>query len=535
MKFPNGHFHPFMLHDQMIENLLKKDEPLNHLPTIPEFFAAQEIFITGGTGFLGKVLIEKLLRSCPDIKTIYILLRPKKGQSVNERLRSLCDQVVFDALRVCNPNFMDKLVAVKGDVSELGLGLSEFDKTLMKDVTIVYHSAASVRFDDSIKYAVLMNTRGTRELMEFATTLKNIKCVMHVSTTFSNLGHDSVKEEIYPGIADWRKTIEICEKMDENILNFVTKKYTNLMPNTYVFSKNLAESVTQHYSDRLPVIVFRPSIILSAWTEPFQGYVDNFNGPMGILLASHIGISKTMLCDPKNVLDMLPVDVCVKAMIISTWKRVHEQLNDLQVINAASAKTITVTINQLLDIGIHGVCEEFPPGKLGIFVQSGGVTLCGIWNLIRCFFYQLIPAMIIDTALKMKGMKPRLMKLQRKMFEANKALTYFTTHNFDFQNENFLKLSSYLRPEDYKAFEIASYRNYSIITYCRFAIYGFRRYLLNVKDEDLEKDRQRERKIRLATSVFKYLVYFALFYIVIFKTNILSYLRQSRHDLAISE
>ncbi|XP_070495731.1 putative fatty acyl-CoA reductase CG5065, partial [Chironomus tepperi] len=364
MKFPNGHFHPFMLHDQMIENLLKKDEPLNHLPTIPEFFAAQEIFITGGTGFLGKVLIEKLLRSCPDIKTIYILLRPKKGQSVDERLRSLCDQVVFDALRVCNPNFMDKLVAVKGDVSELGLGLSEFDKTLMKDVTIVYHSAASVRFDDSIKYAVLMNTRGTRELMEFATTLKNIKCVMHVSTTFSNLGHDSVKEEIYPGIADWRKTIEICEKMDENILNFVTKKYTNFMPNTYVFSKNLAESVTQHYSDRLPAIVFRPSIILSAIKEPFRGYVDNINGPMGIFLASHIGISKTMLCDPKNILDMLPVDLCVKAMIISTWKRGHEQLNDLPVINAASARAVTVTINQLLEIGKNSGCVEFPPGNL---------------------------------------------------------------------------------------------------------------------------------------------------------------------------
>ncbi|XP_070495680.1 putative fatty acyl-CoA reductase CG5065 [Chironomus tepperi] len=528
MKFSKGNFHPFMLHDQMIENLLKNDEALYHLPTIPEFFAGQEVFITGGTGFVGKVLIEKLLRSCPEIKTIYILLRPKKGLSIDERLRSLCDQVVFDALRVFNPNFKNKLVAVGGDVSELGLGLSEFDKTLMKDVTIVYHSAASVRFDDSIKFAVLMNTRGTRELMEFATTLKNIKCVMHVSTTYSNLGHDSVKEEIYPGIADWQKTIEVCEKMDENILNFVTKKYSNLMPNTYVFSKNLAESVTQHYSDHygLPAIVFRPSIILSAWTEPFRGYVDNFNGPMGMLLASHIGIIKTAYGDPKNVLDMLPVDVCVKAMIISTWKRVHEQPNDLPVINAAAAKMIAVTINQLFEIVESGGCVEFPPGDLAIFVQSGGVTLCRIWNLIRCFFYQLIPAMIIDTALKMKGMKPRLMKLQRKIFDANNALTYFTTHNFDFQNENFLKLSSYLRPEDYKAFEFTSQLKYSLITYSRFAIYGFRRYLLNFKDEDLEKDRKREEKRRLVTNIFKFLVYSVLFYIIIFKTDILSYIPQ---------
>lgn len=325
MKFPNGNFHQFVYHEQMIKNLLKKDEALNQLPTIPEFFARQEIFITGGTGFVGKVLIEKLLRSCPNIKTIYILLRPKKGQAINERIASLCEQVVFDALRVFNPNFMDKIIAVEGDVSELGLGLSDEDKSLMKNVSIIFHSAASVRFDDTLKEAILMNTRGTRELMEFATTLKHIKCVMHVSTTFNNLGVGSVKEEVYPPIADWQKTIEVCEKMNDNTLEFVTKKYINFMPNTYVFSKNLAEHVSLHYKDKLPIIIFRPSIIFSAWEEPFCGYVDNFNGPMGILLASHIGISKTMRCNPNVVLDMCPVDACVKAMIISTWKRAHEK------------------------------------------------------------------------------------------------------------------------------------------------------------------------------------------------------------------
>jgi fatty acyl-CoA reductase len=56
----------------------------------------------------------------------------------------------------------------------------------------------------------------------------------------------------------------------------------------------------------------------------FQFQVDNFNGPMGILLASCIGISKTMYCDRENVMDLMPVDICVKAMIVSAWKRAHE-------------------------------------------------------------------------------------------------------------------------------------------------------------------------------------------------------------------
>jgi len=38
---------------------------------------------------MGKVLVEKLLRSCQDIKNIYLLMRPKKGQNVQERLQEL--------------------------------------------------------------------------------------------------------------------------------------------------------------------------------------------------------------------------------------------------------------------------------------------------------------------------------------------------------------------------------------------------------------------------------------------------------------
>lgn len=58
---------------------------------VSECFADQTIFLTGGTGFLGKVLIEKLLRVCNDLKKIYILTRPKKGKSVDERYKELFD------------------------------------------------------------------------------------------------------------------------------------------------------------------------------------------------------------------------------------------------------------------------------------------------------------------------------------------------------------------------------------------------------------------------------------------------------------
>jgi fatty acyl-CoA reductase len=61
---------------------------------IVNYYKNKGIFITGATGFLGKVLIEKLLRSCYDLKKIYILVRPKKGINPNERLNEIFDSRV---------------------------------------------------------------------------------------------------------------------------------------------------------------------------------------------------------------------------------------------------------------------------------------------------------------------------------------------------------------------------------------------------------------------------------------------------------
>jgi fatty acyl-CoA reductase len=62
---------------------------MNGVSDIPGFFKGRCIFITGGTGFMGKVLVEKLLRSCPDIETIYLLMRPKGGIEIRTRQEEL--------------------------------------------------------------------------------------------------------------------------------------------------------------------------------------------------------------------------------------------------------------------------------------------------------------------------------------------------------------------------------------------------------------------------------------------------------------
>lgn len=57
--------------------------------SIPAFFAGRSILVTGATGFMGKVLIEKLLWSCPDVQEIFLLMRAKKNVSIDDRLRKI--------------------------------------------------------------------------------------------------------------------------------------------------------------------------------------------------------------------------------------------------------------------------------------------------------------------------------------------------------------------------------------------------------------------------------------------------------------
>ena len=63
--------------------------------SIIDYYNEKNVLVTGATGFVGKLLIEKLLSSCSSMRTVYCLIREKNGHSANERLNEITSCKVF--------------------------------------------------------------------------------------------------------------------------------------------------------------------------------------------------------------------------------------------------------------------------------------------------------------------------------------------------------------------------------------------------------------------------------------------------------
>lgn len=93
----------------------------SELSPISKWFAGKVVFVTGATGFMGKVLVEKLLRDCPDIAVMYLLIRTKKGVDSEQRREEYINHMVRNLLiwemlidgevvLVQKPNYNENLV-----------------------------------------------------------------------------------------------------------------------------------------------------------------------------------------------------------------------------------------------------------------------------------------------------------------------------------------------------------------------------------------------------------------------------------------
>lgn len=198
--------------------------PTHTLTPIQSFYNDTNIFITGGTGFLGKILIEKLLRTCPDIRSIYLLIRTKKGKNMHSRVADIFDDPIFERLHAEHPKFQHKIQTISGDCSLPNLGISDSDLEIMqREISIVFHVAATVRFDEHLRLATQINVLAPKDLMKMAKGMRHLKCFMHVSTAYANCPVNVIEERFYdPPIS--------CPKLTSLLDAFQDSDITKMAP-----------------------------------------------------------------------------------------------------------------------------------------------------------------------------------------------------------------------------------------------------------------------------------------------------------------
>ncbi|KAH8345458.1 hypothetical protein KR084_001234 [Drosophila pseudotakahashii] len=456
---------------------------------IGQFYAGRSVFITGGTGFMGKVLVEKLLRSCPDIRNIYLLIRPKRGQEVSARLTELLNAPLFESLRQEKPKELSKVIPISGDITSEELGISEKDQNLLcRNVSVVFHSAATVKFDEKLKLSVTINMLGTKRLVELCHRMLSLDALIHVSTAYCNCDRTDVSEVIYAPPYNPDDIISLINWLPEDILDQLTPRLIGKRPNTYTFTKALAEHMLLKEAGNLPVAIVRPSIVTASLNEPFAGWVDNFNGPTGLVSALAKGMFRTMMCEKNYVADMVPVDIVINLMIAAAWRTATRKSNNLLIYNCCTGQRNPIIWSEFVKHAMTSVRKHPLEGCL--WYPTGDLRMNRPMNTLNCIAKHFLPAYILDGVARIMGKKPFVVNVQNKIAKAVECLEYFATRQWRFKDDNVHALLHTLSPKDREIF-VFDVRHINWDKYVERYVLGFREFLFKQRPESLPASRKR--------------------------------------------
>lgn len=308
------------------------DSPMsaNSVFSVERAFDGATVFLTGGTGYIGSLVMEQLLRCCPGIDKIYVLARSRNGLSIQARFRKLLGSGLFNRVRD-HPDLLDKVVPIEGDITLPQLGLKDEDLvTLRNEATYVIHCAADITLEANIKVTLRRNYVATLQLMKIVSLWSKVQAVVHVSSAYVNANlpkKSTVEERIYPlcwgdAMAPHHEIVEELLSMpdkDAELKAAVLMKMWNF-PCTYTFGKHLAEQMVCGFHHRpFPVVIVRPTFVGALAGAPYPGYVGNYAGPTGYSLGLGLGFANrnSLLWEVDSVIDTIPGDYCSSTIVVA--------------------------------------------------------------------------------------------------------------------------------------------------------------------------------------------------------------------------
>jgi alcohol-forming fatty acyl-CoA reductase len=330
------------------------------LPT-GEHLAGAHLLLTGGTGFLGQALLERLLSSYPSTR-VTLLIRARGSASGTERLDMLLKRPVFSRWRKeVGREAAQQAVAERVRVIDAELGSTAV--TLPGDLSAAIHAASAVSFDPPVDEAFRTNVRGVVDLYDTIARIEGAPHVVHVSTAYvAGARRGSVPEESLDHGVDWRTEADAAAAARQSVewdsrrpavlrralaqarrdhgksgpqsvaaaaeawrADWVEKQlveYGRLRaqtlgwPDVYTLTKALGERVAEQLlTGTLPLSVVRPAIVESALHHPYPGWIDGFKMADPLIIAFGRGILPEFPGLPDGVLDVIPVDLVVNAIL----------------------------------------------------------------------------------------------------------------------------------------------------------------------------------------------------------------------------
>ncbi|KAJ7207603.1 male sterility protein-domain-containing protein [Mycena pura] len=279
------------------------------------FFKNHTVLLTGGTGCLGACLLFKLALQA-DTRRVYVLVRGSVEHAKLQWAASMAGHI--DGILATG-----RVELLVGDVRKKHLGLDPGVLAELADaVTLVIHCAANISLMSSLHDTIRDNCLPTLALAELASGFKHLSRFVYVSTAYANmfLPGGPVEERIYETHDAERQLAAILETGSEPSMDVELEGF----PTPYTFVKHLTERLLLLRHPRLAVLLFRPTFLGPAISQPFPYYARDGSAPVSKMMEKAIefgirSVAEIMPAHPgggAHVLDEIPVDLAANLLLL---------------------------------------------------------------------------------------------------------------------------------------------------------------------------------------------------------------------------
>jgi long-chain acyl-CoA synthetase len=166
------------------------------------------VFLTGGSGFVGKVWLAMALAEVPDIAKIYVFLRPKALVPARQRFEKMLN--TSRAFRPLHERYgrdlgafvAERVEVLEGELTEPDLGLGPtVVRRLRRDLDVFIHCAGLVDFNPDLRKSLGANVDTTVRVADFVERCDHAG-LLHISTCYvSGKRYGEIPETLEPNFA----------------------------------------------------------------------------------------------------------------------------------------------------------------------------------------------------------------------------------------------------------------------------------------------------------------------------------------------